>query len=74
MPDREPITGPMRTQPVERASIRPTQVLPAMPTVGKTTKAPQSKQNPTRADAVRAAKARISRRNSLRKQRKALQG
>jgi hypothetical protein len=31
----KPTTGPMRTQPIERASIMPTPVLPMMPTAGK---------------------------------------
>jgi hypothetical protein len=38
-----------------------------MPTVGKAAKTPQPKLEPTRAEAVRAAKARITLRNSLRK-------
>ena len=72
MPKNKPTTGPMRTQPIERASIMPTPVLPMMPTAGiaKTSMAP--KQKPTRADGV--VKAKIARRNSLRKQRKALGG
>jgi hypothetical protein len=74
MPKRKQPTGPMRTQPIERASIMPTQVLPMMPAAGKATKPSQPKQRPTRAEAVRAAKARITRRNSLRKQREALSG
>jgi hypothetical protein len=74
MPKNKPITGPMRTQPVERASMMPTQVLPMMPTVGKVAKTPQPKQETTRTEAVRVAKARITRRNSLRKQREAMRG
>ena len=70
MPGSKPaITGPMRTQPIQHGSIVPT--LPAMPTIRETTQAPQPKQPPTRMEAVRAAKAKISRRNSLRKQRAA---
>jgi hypothetical protein len=65
-------TGPMRTQPGERTSIVPTQVLPEMPNTRNTARAAPPKQEPTRNDAVRAAKARISRRNSLHKQREAL--
>ena len=72
MPKEELVTGPMRTQPTECASIISTPVLPMMPTVGKFKKAVQPKPEPTRADEVRAAKARITRRNSLRKQRAAL--
>jgi hypothetical protein len=75
MPKESPVTGPMKTQPVEPASNVPTPVLPMMPTGKKLKKAPQPKQNPkTRAEAVRIAKAKITRRNSLRKQREALRG
>jgi hypothetical protein len=49
----------------------PTQGLSIMPTDGKAVKTPQPKQQPTRAEAIRAAKAGITRRNSLRKQRDA---
>jgi hypothetical protein len=65
--------GPMRMQPIERAEIIATPVLPIVPKAGKVKKA-QPKQKPTRAEDVRAAKAKITRRNSLRKQREALQG
>ena len=75
MPKSKPVTGPMRTQPVERASIMPTQVLPMMPTTGKKMKStPQPNQKPTRTEAVRVAKTKITRLNSLRKQREALRG
>jgi hypothetical protein len=75
MPKSKPATGPMRTQPIERASIMPTQVLPMMPTTGKKMKTgSQPNQKLTRAEAVRVAKAKITRRNSLRKQREALRG
>jgi hypothetical protein len=73
MPQDKPTIGPMRTQPLERASIMPSQVLPT-PTVGRVKKTAQPKQKPTRTEAVRAAKARITRRGSLRKQREALKG
>jgi hypothetical protein len=66
--------GPMRMQPIERGSIMPTQVLPLMPAVGKQRKTPQPKKPPTRVEAIRAAKARITRRSSLQKQREALKG
>ena len=69
-----PTTGPMRTQPIERTSIIATPVLPMMPTAGKVKKAPKPKQKPARIDGVRVAKAKITRRNSLRKQRDALRG
>jgi hypothetical protein len=74
MPKNKSTAGPMRTRPIERASIIATPVLPMVPTAGKLKKAPQPKQKPTRTDDVRAAKAKITRRNSLRKQREALQG
>jgi hypothetical protein len=74
MPKSKPTSpGPMTMQPLERGSM-PTQGLPRMPTVGKPAKTPQPKRQPTRIEAVRAAKARISRRNSLRKQRDAQKG
>src|ERR1700722_11155188 len=47
MPKGKPTPiGPMRTQPIERGSIMPTQVLPLMPTVGKQRKTPQPKKPP----------------------------
>jgi hypothetical protein len=74
MSKSKPTAGPMRMQPIERVSIIATPVLPMMPSAGKVKKAPQSKQEPTRTDGVRVAKAKITRRNSLRKQREALRG
>jgi len=64
-------TGPMRVQPTEQGSIVP--MLPLMPSVGEGTKtqAPLRKKHLTRTEAVRAAKARITRQSSLRKQRDA---
>jgi len=73
MPENKPTTGPMKTQPIERASTIPTQVLPMMPTAGRAN-TPLQKSEPTRTEAVRAAKARMTRRCSLRKQRDALKG
>jgi hypothetical protein len=64
-------TGPMRMQSIERASVMPT---PMMPIARKATKPAQPKKQPTRTEAVRSAKARITRRNSLQKQRDALKG
>jgi len=61
---KSPSTGPMRMQPVQRGSILPT---PMMPTARTAAKTPAPKQQPTRTEAIRAAKARITRRNSLRK-------
>jgi hypothetical protein len=69
MPRNKPITGPMRTQPLAPASIMMT---PMMPLVGKVTKAQQPKQKSTKTEAIRVEKARITRSNSLRKQREAL--
>jgi hypothetical protein len=45
-----------------------------MPTAGKVDKTAQPKQKPAMADRVRVAKAIITQRNSLRKQRDALEG
>jgi len=64
----------MSTQPAGRSSIMPIQALPMMPTAGKATKIPLPKKQPTRTEAVRAAKAKITRRESLRKQRDAQKG
>jgi hypothetical protein len=63
---------PMVMQPVTHDVTAPTQMLPIMPTAGSETKVsvPKQKQR-TRTEAVRAAKAKIMRRNSLRKQRDA---
>jgi hypothetical protein len=62
----------MSMQPVRRGAIMPTQALPMMPTAGKAMKAPLPTKEPTRTVAVRAAKAKIMHRESLRKQRDAL--
>ena len=51
----------MKTQPIERLSILPTQVRPTLPAVG-VNRTPLPKQRSTRAEAVRAAKAEITRR------------
>jgi len=62
----------MSMQPADRSSTMPAPVLPAMPgsdhPVRRKAAAPEPK---SRTDAVRAAKAKITRRNSLRKQREA---
>jgi hypothetical protein len=71
--------GPMGMQPLEHAPSAPTQMLPLMPGArgepgeAAIQSAPEKKQR-TRADAVRAVLARITRRNSLRKQRDAQKG
>jgi hypothetical protein len=66
-------TGPMSVQPVEHGSIAAMQ-LRMMPTAETETKTRLSKKQTPRAEAVRIAKARIMRRNSLRKQRQAQKG
>jgi hypothetical protein len=63
----------MNMQPVAHHSIAPTQ-LRMMPTTRAETKTPLPKKPSPRAEAVRTAKARILRRNSLRKQRQAQKG
>jgi hypothetical protein len=62
----------MRTQPLARDSIQPTQ--PFMPSEGREMKSQDgpSRTSPSKAAQIDAAKAKISRRNSLRKQRAAL--
>jgi hypothetical protein len=73
MPKNKPTSGPMKTQPIERVSIMPTPLKPMMPTVGlKAEKTLHPIEKTSRADAVRSAKANITRRNSLRKQREEL--
>jgi hypothetical protein len=79
-------SGPMRLQPNAHDPTAATPMLPAMPHTGlerKETKAESqqrapvpelAKRPPTRAEAVRAALARIARRKSLRKQRAAQRG
>jgi hypothetical protein len=72
MPKRKSTSaGPMTMQPLERGSMAPTQGLPIMPGMGKAAKTPRPQQQPTRMEAVRAAKAGITRRKSLQKQRRA---
>lgn len=75
MPRRKsPLTSPMSVQPIEHGSITPTQLQPVMPTIGKEPKTASPKKQSTRTEAVRVAKARIMRRNSLRKQRQSQKG
>jgi hypothetical protein len=63
----------MTMQPVERGSTRSIPVQPMMPAPGmKAKKPPQPTAKSSRTEAVRFAKANITRRNSLRKQREAL--
>jgi len=61
------VTGPMNVQPVEHRSIRAAVQSPVLGPPGAPTAA--AKERASGEDAVRAAKAKISRRNSLRKQR-----
>lgn len=74
MPKDKSISGPMRTQSIAREATAATPALPMMPTAGKQKKPARPKPQPTRTDGVRVAKAKISRRNSLRKQREAMRG
>ena len=64
--------GPMSVQPNDRTCTARNQR--AMPTIGEGKKTPLPKDQQTRIAAVRAAKAKITRRNSLRKQREAQKG
>jgi hypothetical protein len=64
--------GPMSMQPVDRSATIPVPLLPPVPVNdadGAEASLPKAKS--TRTDTVLAAKARITRRNSLRKQRQA---
>jgi hypothetical protein len=89
MPKKPPLldsTGPMGMQPPAHGPTAATQMLPLMPGArakkkdmkGETRQPPgppaERKEPPTRAEAVRAAWARITRRKSLRKQRDAQKG
>jgi hypothetical protein len=61
----------MTIQPAENGAILPSQSLPLIPTVRQSKKAPQPTTEQGRAEAIRVAKAKLSRRSSLRKQRDA---
>jgi hypothetical protein len=65
--------GPMNMQPIDRSATMPVPLLPPVPGANDADgrKRPLPKATSTRTDAVRVAKARITRRNSLRKQRQA---
>jgi hypothetical protein len=63
----------MSVQPARHGSIAATQ-LRMEPTAGAETQALGRKKQTARTEAVRIAKARITRRNSLRKQRQAQKG
>jgi len=83
MPKKPPASdsaGPMGMQPPSHGPTAATQMLPTMPCAakeeremkGETRRSPAAQKTPpTRAEAVRAARARITRRQSLRKQRDA---
>jgi len=66
----------MSMQPVSHNSTMPAPLLPVMPDMNDAdhSRSAPPKKKLTRNDAVRAAKARITRRNSLRKQRLAQKG
>jgi len=62
-------TGAMKIQPAGHGSTTATQGLPMMPAQKAPMDIPRQKRQPSRKDAVRAAKAKITRRKSLQKQR-----
>ena len=66
-----PSIGPMSVQPIEHSSSARNQLPAMMSTRSEEKKTPLPKNQQARMDAVRVAKARIMRRNSLRKQRQA---
>jgi hypothetical protein len=68
---KSPSIGPMSVQPVEHSSTARNQLPTIVSTIGEDRKTPLPKSQQDRMDAVRVAKARIMRRNSLRKQRQA---
>jgi hypothetical protein len=68
---KSPSIGPMSVQPVEHSSTARNQLPTIVSTIGEDRKTPLPKSQQARMDAVRVAKARIMRRNSLRKQRQA---
>jgi hypothetical protein len=68
---KSPSIGPMSVQPVEHSSTARNQLPTMMSTIGEDKKTPLLKSQQARMEAVRVAKARIMRRNSLRKQRQA---
>jgi hypothetical protein len=71
---KSPSIGPMSVQPHEHSSTARNQLPTMMSTLGEDRKTPLPKNQQARVEAVRAAKARIMRRNSLRKQRQAQKG
>jgi hypothetical protein len=71
MASKSPSIGPMSMQPFEHSSTARNQLPATVSTIGEEKKTPLPKTQQGRMDAVRAAKAKIMRRNSLRKQRQA---
>jgi hypothetical protein len=71
MASKSPSIGPMSMQPFEHSSTARNQLPATVSTIGEEKKTPLPKTQQGRMDAVRAAKARIMQRNSLRKQRQA---
>jgi hypothetical protein len=71
---KSPLIGPMNMQPVEHSSTARNQLPTMMSTLREDKRTPLPKNQQARMEAVRAAKARIMRRNSLRKQRQAQKG
>jgi hypothetical protein len=61
--------GPMNIQPVERASNMAKPAQPMMPAIGTAKKDSSPKREPTPTETLRAAIAKITKLNSLRKQR-----
>jgi hypothetical protein len=76
MQNKSRYVGPMSMQPIDRSATMPVPLLPlvrgANDADGPRASLPKTKSS--RTDAVRAAKARITRRNSLNKQRQAQKG
>ena len=68
---KSPSIGPMSLQPVEHSSTARNRLPTVVSTIGEDEKTPLPKNQQARMEAVRAAKARIMRRDSLRKQREA---
>ena len=71
MPKSKSIIGPMKTQPVGSTSTMPT---PMKPAIGSSHQDAKPKRKSARTEAIRIAKAKLSRRNSLSMQREALRG
>jgi hypothetical protein len=67
---KSPVTGPMSVQPVEHRSTQAVQSPAVEP--GRSIQGPARKKRATPQEVAQAATARISRRNSLRKQRRLL--